>query len=73
MQMTNNIPVAVHCQTGHKVAMKIVNRRKIANLDMVTRLKREIQYLKLLRHPHIIKLYKHRNGTNDDFYNNSQY
>ncbi|KAL5039005.1 Protein kinase [Batrachochytrium dendrobatidis] len=38
--------------------MKIVNRRKIANLDMATRLKREVQYLKLLRHPHIIKLYE---------------
>ena len=48
--------VAVHSHTGHKVAMKIINRRKIANMDMVGRVKREIQYLKLLRHPHIIKL-----------------
>eukprot|EP00842_Homolaphlyctis_polyrhiza_P002154 jgi/Hompol1/293/HPOL_005275-RA len=38
--------------------MKILNRRKIQNLDMVARLKREVQYLKLLRHPHIIKLYE---------------
>src|SRR6266487_2059428 len=48
--------VAVHSITGHKVAMKFINRKKIANLDMVGRVKREIQYLKLLRHPHIIKL-----------------
>ncbi|KAG5457818.1 MAG: kinase-like domain-containing protein [Olpidium bornovanus] len=38
--------------------MKIVNRRRIATLDMVNRVRREIQYLKLLRHPHIIKLYE---------------
>ncbi|KAH6578615.1 hypothetical protein BASA61_000079 [Batrachochytrium salamandrivorans] len=52
------VKLAVHSHTGHKVAMKIVNRRKIASLDMVDRLKREVQYLKLLRHPHIIKLYE---------------
>lgn len=38
--------------------MKIINRKKIAHMDMVGRVKREIQYLKLLRHPHIIKLYE---------------
>ncbi|KAJ3057179.1 Protein kinase [Rhizophlyctis rosea] len=52
------VKLAVHSHTGHKVAMKIINRRKIANMDMVGRVKREIQYLKLLRHPHIIKLYE---------------
>jgi serine/threonine protein kinase len=29
------VKLAVHSLTGHKVAIKIVNRRKIANLDMV--------------------------------------
>lgn len=38
--------------------MKIINRRKISSMDMGARVKREIQYLKLLRHPHIIKLYE---------------
>ncbi|KAJ3408578.1 protein kinase, AMP-activated, alpha 2 catalytic subunit [Chytridiales sp. JEL 0842] len=52
------VKLAVHSQTGHKVAMKIVNRRRITNMDMVGRVKREIQYLKALRHPHIIKLYE---------------
>ncbi|SPO37300.1 related to SNF1 - carbon catabolite derepressing ser/thr protein kinase [Pseudozyma flocculosa] len=42
----------------HRVAMKMINRRKISSLDMGGRVKREIQYLKLLRHPHIIKLYE---------------
>lgn len=52
------VKLAVHSVTGHKVAMKIINRKKIINMDMTPRVKREIQYLKLLRHPHIIKLYE---------------
>ena len=50
--------VATHSLTGHKVAMKLINRNKISSLDMGGRVKREIQYLKLLRHPHIVKLYE---------------
>ncbi|KAL0075912.1 kinase-like domain-containing protein [Phycomyces blakesleeanus] len=52
------VKLAVHASTGQKVAMKIINRKKIASMDMGGRVKREIQYLKLLRHPHIIKLYE---------------
>ncbi|ORX81830.1 Pkinase-domain-containing protein [Anaeromyces robustus] len=52
------VKLAVHSTTGHRVAMKIINRRRIATMNMVERIKREIQYLKLLRHPHIIKLYE---------------
>lgn len=55
---TPPLTVATHSLTGHRVAMKIINRRKISSLDMGARVKREIQYLKLLRHPHIIKLYE---------------
>ena len=50
------ISVAVHQLTGHKVAVKILNRQKIKNLDVVGKIRREIQNLKLFRHPHIIKL-----------------
>lgn len=53
-----SLKVATHSLTGHRVAMKIINRRKISSMDMGGRVKREIQYLKLLRHPHIIKLYE---------------
>jgi len=35
----------------------ILNRQKIKNLDVVGKIRREIQNLKLFRHPHIIKLY----------------
>ena len=48
--------VATHAITGHQVALKFINRAKITTADMNARVKREIQYLKVLRHPHIIKL-----------------
>jgi carbon catabolite-derepressing protein kinase len=50
--------VATHAITGHQVALKLINRSKITTPDMNARVKREIQYLKVLRHPHIIKLYE---------------
>ncbi|KAG2461595.1 AAPK2 kinase, partial [Polypterus senegalus] len=50
--------VGEHQLTGHKVAVKILNRQKIRSLDVVGKIKREIQNLKLFRHPHIIKLYQ---------------
>src|SRR3989338_4399357 len=42
----------------HKVAVKILNRNKIKSLQMDEKIRREIQLLKLFRHPHIIKLYE---------------
>lgn len=52
------VKVGVHQLTGHKVAVKIMNRQKIKTLDVVGKIRREIQNLKLFRHPHIIKLYQ---------------
>ncbi|KAI9490838.1 kinase-like domain-containing protein [Zychaea mexicana] len=52
------VKLAVHGITGQKVALKFINKKKIASMDLGGRVKREIQYLKLLRHPHIIKLYE---------------
>ncbi|KAI9887547.1 MAG: Protein kinase [Watsoniomyces obsoletus] len=51
------VKLAVHQVSGQKVALKIISRRKLINRDMAGRVEREIQYLQLLRHPHIIKLY----------------
>ena len=45
-----------HQLTNHKVAIKVLNRQKIKSLDVVGKIRREIQNLKLFRHPHIIKL-----------------
>ena len=48
--------VGRHIVTHSQVAVKILNRQKIKSLDVVGKIKREIQNLKLFRHPHIIKL-----------------
>jgi len=50
------VKLAKHKVTGQEVAMKIISRRKLVSRDMAGRIEREIQYLQLLRHPHIIKL-----------------
>ena len=41
----------------NKVALKIIATNKLKQDDMRGRIDREIQFLRLLRHPHIIKLY----------------
>lgn len=52
------VKLAVHRVTGQEVALKIISRNKLISRDMAGRVEREIQYLQLLRHPHIIKLYE---------------
>ncbi|KAK0662519.1 kinase-like domain-containing protein [Cercophora samala] len=51
------VKLAVHRSTGQQVALKIISRKKLISRDMQGRVEREIEYLQLLRHPHIIKLY----------------
>lgn len=51
------VKLAVHRVSGQEVALKIISRKKLISRDMAGRVEREIQYLQLLRHPHIIKLY----------------
>uniref|UniRef100_A0A0K0D340 non-specific serine/threonine protein kinase n=1 Tax=Angiostrongylus cantonensis TaxID=6313 RepID=A0A0K0D340_ANGCA len=52
------VKVGIHEATGYKVAVKILNRQKIKTLDVVGKIRREIQNLSLFRHPHIIRLYQ---------------
>lgn len=52
------VKVAEHILTGHKVAIKILNRRKIKAMDMDEKVRREIKILRLFMHPHIIRLYE---------------
>ncbi|KAL3321312.1 protein kinase, AMP-activated, alpha 2 catalytic subunit [Cichlidogyrus casuarinus] len=52
------VKAGVHKSTKTPVAVKIVNRDKIKTLDVAGKLRREIQNLRLFRHPHIIKLYQ---------------
>ncbi|AEO62272.1 uncharacterized protein THITE_2106261 [Thermothielavioides terrestris NRRL 8126] len=51
------VKLAVHRGTGQQVALKIISRKNLISRDMQGRVEREIEYLQLLRHPHIIKLY----------------
>ncbi|KAL1896402.1 Protein kinase [Ceratocystis pirilliformis] len=51
------VKLAIHNSTGQKVALKIIPRKKLISRDMAGRVEREIEYLQLLRHRHIIKLY----------------
>ena len=52
------VRLAEHQLTGHKVAVKILNRNRIRQLDMDDKVRREIKILKLFYHPHIIRLYE---------------
>jgi len=52
------VRLAEHQLTGQKVAVKILNRNRIRQLDMDEKVRREIKILKLFYHPHIIRLYE---------------
>jgi 5'-AMP-activated protein kinase catalytic alpha subunit len=59
--------VGIHEITNQKVAVKILNKRKIKSLGMFDKIKREIKILKLFNHPHIIKLYEFIDTPSDIF------
>ncbi len=42
--------------TGQKVAIKILNKGKIKHMEMAEKVRREINILRLCKHPHIIRL-----------------
>lgn len=52
------VKLAEHALTGYKVAIKILNRKKIKAMDMDEKVRREIKILRLFMHPHIIRLYE---------------
>ncbi|KAI0778865.1 snf 1 [Trametes elegans] len=52
------VKMAVHTVTGQKVAMKYISKQAIAKHRTKTRVQREVEYMRALRHPHIIKLYE---------------
>ncbi|PNY11881.1 SNF1-related protein kinase catalytic subunit alpha KIN10 [Trifolium pratense] len=59
------VKIAEHVLTGHKVAIKILNRRKIKNMEMEEKVRREIKILRLFMHHHIIRLYEVVETTTD--------
>ncbi|KAL6304828.1 snf 1 [Sparassis latifolia] len=52
------VKMAVHTITGHEVAMKFISKQVINATKTKTRVQREVEYMRTLRHPHIIKLYE---------------
>ena len=52
------VKLAIHERTGEKVAVKILEKKKIVDVSDIERVSREIHILKLVRHPHLIQLYE---------------
>lgn len=59
--------VAFNEVTGHKVAIKILNKKKIKQQGVFEKVKREIKVLRLFNHPHIIKHYEFIDTPSDIF------
>ncbi|KAF6780436.1 hypothetical protein AHF37_00071 [Paragonimus kellicotti] len=53
---TGLVKMGVHCVTGKKVAVKIVNREKLSE-SVLQKVEREIAIMKLIEHPHVLGLY----------------
>ncbi|KAJ7596993.1 CAMK/CAMKL/AMPK protein kinase [Mycena floridula] len=52
------VKLAMHTVTQHRVAMKYISKAQINRERNKTRVKREFEYMRALKHPHIIKLYE---------------
>lgn len=61
---TGLVKLGVHCVTGKKVAVKIINREKLSE-SVLQKVEREIAIMKLIEHPHVLGLY--------DVYENKKY
>ena len=53
----STVKLAINRQTGEKVAIKIMEKSKMIYEEDKNRLEREIEVLKILRHPNLIHLY----------------
>ncbi|XP_067135494.1 serine/threonine-protein kinase BRSK2-like isoform X1 [Centruroides vittatus] len=61
---TGLVKLGIHCVTGNKVAIKIINREKLSD-SVLQKVEREIAIMKLIEHPHVLGLY--------DVYENKKY
>ena len=53
--------------TGHKVAIKILNKKKIKQQGVLEKVRREINVLRQFNHPHIIKHFEFIDTPSDIF------
>ncbi|KIJ54296.1 hypothetical protein M422DRAFT_221842 [Sphaerobolus stellatus SS14] len=52
------VKMAKHVITGQIVAMKFLSKDVVNSSGTKTRVLREVQYMRILKHPHIVKLYE---------------
>ncbi|XP_078153231.1 CBL-interacting protein kinase 8-like [Carex rostrata] len=52
------VKFAQNTETGESVAMKVLDRATIIKHRMVDQIKREISIMKLVRHPHVVRLHE---------------
>ncbi|XP_021759817.1 CBL-interacting serine/threonine-protein kinase 8-like isoform X2 [Chenopodium quinoa] len=52
------VKFAQNTETGESVAMKVLDRSAILKHKMVEQIKREITIMKLVRHPHVVRLHE---------------
>jgi serine/threonine protein kinase len=65
--LTSGLIVAFNEVTGHKVAIKILNKKKIKQQGVFDKVKREIKVLRKFNHPHIVKHYEYIDTPSDIF------
>uniref|UniRef100_A0A6G1S7T7 non-specific serine/threonine protein kinase n=1 Tax=Aceria tosichella TaxID=561515 RepID=A0A6G1S7T7_9ACAR len=53
---TGLVKLGIHCVSGQKVAIKIINRSKLSE-SVLQKVEREIAIMKLIEHPHVLGLY----------------
>lgn len=61
---TGLVKLGVHCLSGKRVAVKIINREKLSQ-SVLDKVEREIAIMKLIEHPHVLGLF--------DVYENNRY
>uniref|UniRef100_A0A1B6D1M0 non-specific serine/threonine protein kinase n=1 Tax=Clastoptera arizonana TaxID=38151 RepID=A0A1B6D1M0_9HEMI len=61
---TGLVKLGIHCVSGKKVAIKIINREKLSE-SVLMKVEREIAIMKLIDHPHVLGL--------SDVYENKKY
>lgn len=49
--------LAEHKLTGHQVAVKVLTRSQLQEKNMEDKVRQEINIMRMLDHPHVIKLY----------------
>lgn len=54
----SKVKLGTHLVTNKRVALKIIEKAKITESADVQRITREIQILKLLNHPNVVRLYE---------------